>query len=305
MIESSDINQAGDQQLSGFQSEETPVAVQLKEITIAHSPDSDDAFMFYALAKDKLDTQGLRINQVLKDIQSLNQDAIAGRYEVSAISFAAYPLIAERYALMPCGASMGQQYGPMVVARRPLDRSALSGVRLAIPGKLTTAYLVLRLFQPDLDVVVKPFDEIIEAVATGEVDAGLIIHEGQLTYEQKGLHMVVDLGKWWYEETALPLPLGGNVVRKDLGARMMADLTRLLRRAIVYSLEHRAEALAYAMTFARDMERGLADKFVGMYVNDLTVDYGDSGRKALTRLFQSAHEKGIIETAVDIEFVDA
>ncbi|HEY9713749.1 MAG TPA: MqnA/MqnD/SBP family protein, partial [Chroococcales cyanobacterium] len=276
----------------------------LKEITVAHSPDSDDAFMFYALAKDKMDTRGYKINQVLKDIQSLNQDAINERYEVSAISFAAYPSVKEKYALMPCGASMGYNYGPMIVAKKQMSQDELKKVRIAIPGKLTTAYLALQLYLPGLNVVVMPFDQILDAVVKDEVDAGLLIHEGQLTYSSVGLEKIVDLGQWWFELTKLPLPLGGNVVRKDLGARGMKEVTEILKQSIVYSLEHRAEALEYALTFARDMPRELADKFVGMYVNELTVDYGDQGRQAVRRLFEMAHEKGIHKELVVPEFID-
>lgn len=279
------------------------MAVQLKEITIAHSPDSDDAFMFYALAKDKLDTFGLKINQVLKDIQSLNHDAINGRYEVSAISFAAYPQVADKYVLMPCGASMGYKYGPMIVAKRPMTKEEVSKGTLAIPGKLTTAYLVARLWEPNLNVVEVPFDEIIDYVNAGKADAGLIIHEGQLTYQTAGLTKVIDFGQWWYDETELPLPLGGNVIRKDLGERLMKQTTRLLQDSILYSLKHRPEALEYALTFARDMPPELADKFVGMYVNELTVDYGESGRNALTKLFQMAYDRGIFDKPVPVEFI--
>jgi len=279
------------------------MAVQLKEITVAHSPDADDAFMFYALAKDKLNTHGLKVNQVLKDIQTLNLEALKGTYEVSAISFAAYPLVAHRYLLMPCGASMGFRYGPKVVSRRQLSAEQLKQVRVAIPGKLTTAYLVLQLFQAGLQVVEMPFDQILQAVRAGEVEAGLIIHEGQLTYRESGLSQVVDLGQWWFEQTGLPLPLGGNVIRKDLGADLRRQVTSLLQNAIKYALDHREEALNYAMTYARDLGRDLADRFVGMYVNELTVDYADSGRQALARLFEMAHEKGILSSAVDVEFV--
>ncbi|HEY9868065.1 MAG TPA: MqnA/MqnD/SBP family protein, partial [Candidatus Obscuribacterales bacterium] len=248
---------------------------------------------------------GLKIKQVLKDIQSLNADALAGKYEVSAISFAAYPQVAHRYALMPCGASMGYKYGPKVIARESLAPVHVKDITIAIPGKLTTAYLVLRLYQPGVRVVEMPFDEILEAVAGGHVDAGLLIHEGQLTYQQQGLKQVVDLGQWWFEETGLPLPLGGNVIRKDLGSDLIAPVTRLLKESILYSLNHRQEALDYALGFARDMGRDLADKFVGMYVNDLTVDYGESGRQALARLFSMALERGILDKAVDLQFVDA
>jgi 1,4-dihydroxy-6-naphthoate synthase len=280
--------------------------VTTKQITVAHSPDSDDAFMFYGLAAEKLDTHGWQVKQVLKDIQSLNVDAINGVYEVSAISFAAYPEVCEKYALMPCGASMGLNYGPMVVAPKQLSREELSTVKLAIPGKLTTAYLALRLYQPDLkNVVVLPFDQILDAVKNGDVDAGLIIHEGQLTYSQIGLHKIVDLGEWWFDLTGgLPLPLGGNVIRKDLGAEQMKSATRLLQESIKYSLANRADALEYAMQFARDLHKEQADKFVGMYVNDLTVDYGENGREALRRLFAMAFEKGIISKKVVPEFVE-
>jgi 1,4-dihydroxy-6-naphthoate synthase len=280
------------------------MAVQLREITIAHSPDSDDAFMFYALAKNKLDTYGLKINQVLKDIQSLNIEAIAGRYEVSAISFAAYPQVSDKYALMPCGASMGYNYGPMVVAKRNYTVDELSKIKIAIPGKLTTAYLALRLYQPELHVVEVPFDKILETVDRGDVDAGLIIHEGQLTYSELNLQKVVDLGQWWFAECGLPLPLGGNVIRKDLGEPLMKQVTKLLQDAIMFSLQNRQDALDYALTFAREMGRDLADKFVGMYVNELTVDYGDSGRAALRRLFDLAYERGIFQKPVDIQFVE-
>jgi len=283
------------------------MAVQVKTITVAHSPDSDDAFMFYALAKEKIDTKGLEIKQVLKDIQSLNQDAINGRYEVSAISFGAYPYVADKYALMPCGASMGFKYGPILVAKKPLSPEELRTAKIAIPGKLTTAYLTLQLYQPGLTVFAVDFDQIIDVVNKGEADAGLLIHEGQLTYASAGLHKIVDLGEWWFEQTGLPLPLGGNVVRKDLGKQLIQDVTKILKESIVYSLEHRPEALEYALEFARGMQtnRQLADKFVGMYVNELTVDYGDDGRNALRKLFELAHERGIFSQPIQAEFVDA
>lgn len=279
------------------------MVVATKQITIAHSPDSDDAFMFYGLAKDKIDTRGLKVNQVLKDIQSLNVDAKNGVYEVSAISFAVFPEIAERYALMPCGASMGLNYGPMIVSKRPLARIELRKCKLAIPGKLTTAFLVARLYEPDLNVVEMPFDKILDAVANDEVDAGLIIHEGQLTYADMGLTKVVDLGEWWYEKFNLPLPLGGNVIRTDLGEKVIHDTTVMLQESIRYSLEHREEALEYAMQFARELNKSQANKFVGMYVNDLTVDYGNDGRQALTKLFELAFENRLIDKPVKIEFV--
>ncbi|MBA3993161.1 MAG: ABC transporter substrate-binding protein [Cyanobacteria bacterium DS2.3.42] len=274
-----------------------------KEITVAHSPDSDDAFMFYALAKDKLDTQGLKVNQVLKDIQSLNQDAINGKYEVSAISFAAYPLVSDKYALMPCGASMGFKYGPMVIAKPGVKKEDLKGLTVAIPGELTTAFLTMNMWMPGLKTVNVHFDEIPAYVRDGKADAGLIIHEGQLTYKTFGLDLIVDLGQWWYDETGLPLPLGGNVIRKDLGAELIALSTKLLKGSIEYSLAHRPDALEYALTFARDMPPELADKFVGMYVNEMTVDYGDLGRTAISRLFAEAHKRGVIKEAVKVEFV--
>lgn len=282
------------------------MAVQTKTVTVAHSPDSDDAFMFYALAKEKMETRGLEIKQVLKDIQSLNHDAINGRYEVSAISFAAYPQVADKYALMPCGASMGYKYGPIVVSKKPMTAEQLKTAKVAIPGKLTSAWLTLQLFMQGLNVYEVPFDQIIDRVLSGEADAGLLIHEGQLTYGEQGLHKVVDLGEWWFEQTGLPLPLGGNIVRKDLGQDLMKELTRILKAGIVYSLEHRKEALEYALEFARDMagKHDLADKFVGMYVNDLTVDYGESGRAAVRKFFEMAYERGIFKEPITPEFVD-
>ncbi len=275
----------------------------LKEITIAHSPDSDDAFMFYGLAAEKVETYGIKVNQVLKDIQSLNVDARNGVYEVSAVSFAAYPDVAKNYALMPCGASMGQKYGPMVVSKKDMNLSDLKNVKLAIPGKLTTAYLAVRLIEKNLNVVDYPFDQILEAVRDGEVDAGLIIHEGQLTYAEMGLKKIVDLGVWWHEQTGLPLPLGGNIVRKDIGEDMIKKATHMLQDSIRYALDHRKDALSYALKYARGLKNEQADKFVGMYVNELTVDYGKAGRDALTALFQMAHEKGIIAEKFTPEFV--
>ena len=279
------------------------MTVVTKEITIAHSPDSDDAFMFYALANNKLDTKGLKINQVLKDIQSLNGDAMNGVYEVSAISFASYPHVSDKYALMPCGASMGLNYGPMVVSKNMLNKAALANTVIAIPGKLTTAFMALRLWEPNVKTVEMPFDQILEAVHAGEVAAGLIIHEGQLTYKQLGLEKIVDLGEWWYAKTKLPLPLGGNVVRKDLGPELIQFTTKLLQDAIRYSLSHRKEALAYAMQFARDLKQEEADKFVGMYVNELTVDYGEQGREALKTFFEMAYKQGLVDKPVELDFV--
>lgn len=275
-----------------------------KHITIAHSPDSDDAFMFYALAQGKVGAPDLEFVHVLEDIQSLNQRALRGEYEVTAVSFHAYAYLADRYALLPHGASMGDGYGPMIVSREACRPDDLRGKRVGVPGMLTTAALALRLWAPDLQHVVIPFDQIMDAVAAGTVDAGLIIHEGQVTYETLGFYKVVDLGEWWLRETGLPLPLGGNVIRKDLGPDLMRQVSHVLRESIQYGLDHREEALSYAMRFARDMERRLADRFIGMYVNDLTLDYGERGRAAVHRLLAMAHEQGVIPHKVKVEFVE-
>jgi len=275
-----------------------------QRITVAHSPDSDDAFMFFALAQGKVGDPGLEFVHVLEDIQSLNQRALRGEYEVTAASFHAYAYLADRYALLPHGASMGDGYGPIVVTRAACSPEELRGKRIAVPGTLTTAALALRLWDPDLQHVVIPFDQIMDAVAAGAADAGLIIHEGQVTYDSLGLHKVVDLGEWWLRETGLPLPLGGNVIRKDLGPDLMRRVSYLLRESIRYSLAHREEALDYALRFARGMERRLADRFVGMYVNDLTLDYGERGRAAVRRLLDMGHERGLIPHHVEVEFVE-
>lgn len=275
-----------------------------RRITVAHSPDSDDAFMFFALAQGKVGDPNLEFVHVLEDIQSLNQRALRGEYEVTAVSFHAYAYIADRYALLPHGASMGDGYGPMVVSREACRPEDLRGKRIAVPGTLTTAALALRLWDPDLQHVVIPFDQIMDAVIARTVDAGLIIHEGQVTYRSLGFHKVVDLGEWWLRETGLPLPLGGNVIWKDLGPDLMRRLSHLLRESIRYALAHREEALDYAMQFARNMERRLADRFVGMYVNDLTLDYGERGRAAVRRLLAMGHERGLIPHRVEPEFAD-
>lgn len=275
-------------------------------IKIAHSPDSDDAFMFYALAKEKIDDQGFQFEHILSDIETLNQKAKAGTYEVSAISFHAFPQVASRYALLPSGSSMGDGYGPMVVARKPYDPEILKEKTIAIPGLMTTAYLALQLFEPKVKVEVMPFNKILPAVARGEIDLGLIIHEGQLTYQEEGVHKVLDLGVWWKERTGgLPLPLGGNVIRKDLGEKTCRQISQIIKEGIQYSLDHRQEALEYALSFARGMDPALADRFVGMYVNDLTVDYGERGREALHRLFDEAVEKKLIPEKPALEFVGA
>jgi len=275
-----------------------------RTIHVAHSPDSDDAFMFYALAEGKIDTGDLRYVHELQDIETLNQRALRGELEVTAVSIHAYAYLAAKYALLPHGASMGDQYGPRLVAREPMSRADVQGKRIAIPGPLTSAFLALRLYEPDFVPVPTPFDLIEDAVENGDVDLGLLIHEGQLTFADRGLHLVADMGEWWFTETGLPLPLGGNVVRKDLGERLTRDISRHLRASIAYGLQHRAGALDHAMQYARGLERSRADTFVGMYVNDWTLDYGDRGRKAVRLLLERGHEAGLIPTRVQVEFVD-
>jgi 1,4-dihydroxy-6-naphthoate synthase len=271
-------------------------------IHVAHSPDSDDAFMFFALAKGHVDTKGFEFVHMLSDIETLNRAAFAGKYEVTAISIHAYAHLHERYILLPHGASMGDNYGPVVVAKTDGPNS-LDGVRVAVPGMLTTAYLGLKLYKPDVETVVMPFDQIQEAVARGDVAAGLLIHEGQLTYADEGLKKIVDLGEWWAAENeGLPLPLGGNVIRRDLGPETIKTVSALLHESIAYGLNHREEALDYAMQFGRGLDRAKADRFVGMYVNDLTLNYGDNGRKAVKLLLDRAHKAGIIPHAVTVEF---
>src|SRR5689334_9450061 len=274
-------------------------------ITVGHSPDPDDAFMFYALAHDKLDTGNLRFRHELQDIETLNRRALRGELEVTAVSIHAYAHLLDRYALLPSGCSMGDRYGPMVVARRPLGVEELRHVKIAVPGTLTTAFLALRLLLPDgFEHEVLPFDQIIDAVAQGRHEAGLIIHEGQLTFQNQGLQLVVDLGVWWQGRTGLPLPLGGNVVRRDLGTDTIRRISRLLKESIRYSLDHRDAALAYALQYARDMDKGLADRFVGMYVNDWTLDYGPRGREAVRRLLEEGYKAGVIPKPVQVEFVE-
>jgi 1,4-dihydroxy-6-naphthoate synthase len=273
-------------------------------IHVAHSPDSDDAFMFYALAEGKVDTEGLTYVHELQDIESLNQRALRGELEVTAVSIHAYAYLSDRYALLPHGASIGDRYGPRLVATRPMTRAEVKGRRIAIPGPLTSAYLALRLYEPDFEAVPTPFDRIEDAVLAGEVDLGLLIHEGQLTYGDNGLHLVADMGEWWYGETGLPLPLGGNVVRKDLGADLVRMVSRHLRASIAYALAHRAPALAHAMQYARGLDPAKADTFVGMYVNDWTLDYGERGREAVRLFLRRGVEAGIITRPVEVEFAD-
>jgi 1,4-dihydroxy-6-naphthoate synthase len=275
------------------------------KISLAHSPDSDDAFMFYGLASGHVPTGDLVIEHTLTDIETLNREARVGKHEVTAVSFHAYPYIADRYALMPCGGSIGDGYGPLLVARSPMAPADLASVLVAVPGTLTSAYLALKLFAPGVATRVVPFDKILDEVRAGRADAGLIIHEGQLTYDGHGLHKVLDLGAWWKEDTGLPLPLGGNAVRRDLGPELMARLTVLVRETVRYSLAHRADALAYAMQFARGMDPQIADRFVGMWVNDMTLDTGDTGRRAIQTFLDRGADAGIIRSRVSVDFVDA
>jgi 1,4-dihydroxy-6-naphthoate synthase len=274
-----------------------------KDIHVAHSPDSDDAFMFYALATRKIDTGDLNYVHTLNDIETLNRQAMKGEYEVSAVSFHAYAYMSDKYALLSCGASMGKNYGPIVVARTPMRPEGLMNMTVAIPGTLTTAFLVLRLFESDIRYAVVPFDRILEEVREGNYDAGLLIHEGQLTYREMGLHKVMDLGVWWLEQTGLPLPLGGNVIKRDLGKPMMDRVAHDIRKSIQYGLDHRDEAMAYAIQFSRGLDKQRVDRFIGMYVNELTLDYGSEGKQAVERLLSEAYKKKVIPERVALEFV--
>ena len=280
------------------------VSSAVRDISIAHSPDSDDAFMFYGLATNKVRVPGYRFNHTLTDIETLNQRAIhEAFYDVTAISFHAYPYLQENYMLMPCGGSVGEGYGPMIVASHAMSMEELRKVRIAIPGTLTTAYLTLKLFAPEVETTVVPFDMIIPAVLAGEFEAGLIIHEGQLTYARDGLMKLVDLGQWWREQTGMPLPLGGNAIRRSLGRETLEITTNALRDSIQHALDHRDEALTYAMQFARDLDTGLANRFVGMYVNERTLDYGEDGRRAIQHLLDLGYERGIISERSRVDFV--
>ena len=274
-----------------------------RTIRVAHSPDSDDAFMFYALSQNKLDTGNLSFVHELSDIESLNRRALGGELEVSAVSIHAYAYLADRYALLSSGSSMGDRYGPKLVAKEAFAREDLKGKTVAVPGERTTAFLVLKLYEPQLEHIVVPFDEIMDHVARGEADVGLLIHEGQLTYESEGFTLIEDLGEWWYGETGLPLPLGGNVVRRDLGEETMREVARLIKASIRYALDHREEALAYALDYARDLPPELADRFVSMYVNEWTLDYGETGREAVRTLLSRGYEAGVIPHKVEVEFV--
>ncbi len=276
----------------------------VREITIAHSPDSDDAFMFYGLATNKVRVPGYKFTHTLTDIETLNRKARTEQfYDVTAISFAAYPYLQEHYTLMACGGSVGDNYGPMVVAAKPYTLDEVKKLRIAVPGTLTTAYLTLKLFAPDIETVTVDFDKIIPAVISGEFDAGLIIHEGQLTYARDGLTKILDLGVWWHEQTGLPLPLGGNAIRRSLGHEVQLITTNALRDSIQHALDHREQALEYAMQFARDLDTNLANRFVGMYVNERTINYGDDGREAIRKLLDMGYERGIIPHKAKVDFV--
>ena len=276
----------------------------VKEIQIAHSPDSDDAFMFYGLATRKIQVPGYKFVHNLTDIETLNHRAInEAFYDVTAISFHAYPYMQDRYAIMACGGSMGEGYGPMIVAMRKYSPEEIRKLRIAIPGTLTTAYLALRLYYPEIETVVVPFDQIIPAVVAGEYDAGLLIHEGQLTYAADGLQKILDLGQWWKNETGLPLPLGGNAIKRSLGQKAMLATTHALRDSIQHALDHREEALEYAMQFARDLDPILANRYIGMYVNERTIDYGYDGREAIRKILEMGFDRGIITTRVQVDFV--
>ena len=278
-----------------------PRKVTLK---LAHSPDSDDAFMFYALATRKLRTNNLEFKHVLEDIETLNQKALQQVYEITAASFHAYPYLAEHYILLPSGASFGERYGPIVVARTAPGAKGLRGKRIAIPGKMTTAFLVMQLYEPQFEPVFTPFDKILEVVSRGDADAGVVIHEGQLTFAEAGLKKIVDLGEWWHQETQLPLPLGGNLILRSLDRRTMRAAAKLLTESIQYALDNREEALNYALQFGRGLDSSTADRFVAMYVNEWTLDYGDRGRQAVQTLLDRGFAKGLLPRQVQAEFLD-
>jgi 1,4-dihydroxy-6-naphthoate synthase len=275
---------------------------ETRTITVAHSPDSDDAFMFYGLATNKIDTGSLSFTHVLKDIQTLNEEAFKETYDVTAVSFHAYAYISDKYLLLPHGASIGDNYGPILVSREPAAAADISKLKIAVPGTLTSAFLALRIFNSEFEYEVVPFDKIIAAVQSGQCDAGLLIHEGQLFYESIGLHKILDLGEWWHERTGLPLPMGGNAIRRDLGPDIIRQVSHWLRESIRFSLGNREDALAYAMQFARDMDVALADRFVAMWVNDLTLEYTDRGREAVQRILREGFELGIIPHQATVEF---
>jgi 1,4-dihydroxy-6-naphthoate synthase len=276
----------------------------VREIKIAHSPDSDDAFMFYGMATNKVRVPGLKFTHDLCDIETLNRKAMEGAYDVTAISFHAYPYLQDKYALMPSGGSVGEGYGPMIVSNKPYSVSEIKKIKIAVPGTMTTAFLALKLFAPTIETEIVPFDQIIPQVLEGKYEAGLIIHEGQLTYAKSGLHKIVDMGKWWRDMTGLPLPLGGNAIKRDLGPELMVKVCRALKDSIQHALDHREQALQYAMQFARDLEPAQADKFVGMYVNERTLDYGADGREAVARLLDMGHKSGVIPHRAKLDWVE-
>ena len=282
----------------------TETTPETRVVTVAHSPDSDDAFMFYGLATNKLETEGIKFEHTLRDIQTLNEDAKNGVYDVTAISFHAYAYVSDKYALLPHGASIGDKYGPILVSKEPRSPDEISDMKIAIPGELTSAFLALRLYNSKFEYVVRPFDQIMDAVKKGDVDAGLLIHEGQLFYKEVGLDKVLDLGEWWHDRTGLPLPMGGNAIKRELGEDLMRQVSRHLHRSIMYSMENREDALQYAMQFARDMAPEVADRFVAMWVNALTLDYGERGKEGVRRLLTEGYEAGIIPHKVEVEFVD-
>ena len=274
-----------------------------REIKVAHSPDSDDAFMFYGMATNKIRVPGVKFTHTLCDIETLNRKAMEGFYDITAVSFHAYPYIQDKYAVMPMGGSVGEGYGPMIVASRRIPLEELKTIKIAVPGTMTTAYLALKLFAPDAITEVVPFDQIIPRVLEGKYEAGLIIHEGQLTFGKAGLHRILDMGKWWRDLTGMPLPLGGNAIKRDLGPELTLACCNALRDSIRYALDNREEALQYAMQFARDLDVQQADKFVGMYVNERTIDYGKDGREAIVKLLEMGYERGIIPTQPLVDFV--
>ena len=277
-------------------------ASKVREITVAHSPDSDDAFMFYGMATNKIRVPGVKFTHTLCDIETLNRKAMDGFYDITAISFHAYPYIQDKYAIMPSGGSVGEGYGPMIVASHNIPLDEITRCKIAVPGTMTTAYLTLKLLAPDVVTETVPFDEIIPKVLEGKYEAGLIIHEGQLTFHREGLYRILDMGKWWHDETGLPLPLGGNAIRRSLGPELIDACCTALRDSIQYALDNREEALQYAMQFARDLDPQMADKFVGMYVNERTLDYGKDGRAAITKLLEMGHQAGIIPQKPNVEF---
>ena len=291
--------------MSSSQSDSVASPADIRNISIAHSPDSDDAFMFYGLATNKIRVPGYRFTHTLTDIETLNQRAQnEAFYDISAISFHAYPYVQENYTLMGCGGSVGEGYGPMIVASRNFTPEELGKIKIAVPGTLTTAFLALKVFNPELETEVVPFDQIIPAIKAGKYDAGLIIHEGQLTYATSGLYKVIDLGVWWRETTGLVLPLGGNAIRRSLGTEVHKICSQALRDSIQHALDHREQALEYAMQFARDLDTTLASRFVSMYVNERTLDYGADGREAIRKLLDMGYERGIISVKPQVDFVD-